>query len=95
LDVRRRWGDGRFLDVYYRDLVQDPMKQIERVYDFVRISLTPPVRERIEQARRTNVRHKYGVHDYRLEDFGLTRQKVAAGFAEYRERFAVAEQTDG
>jgi len=94
LDARRRWGDDRFLDVYYRDLVRDPMAQIERVYDFLGVALTPEAREQIELARRVNVRHRYGIHNYRLEDFGLTREMVAAEFAEYRGRFSVSEQTD-
>jgi len=94
LEARRRWGDDRFLDVYYRNLVHNPMEQIERVYDFAGISLSPQTREKIEHARGINVRHKYGIHNYRLEDFGLTREMVAAEFLDYRGRFNVSERTD-
>ncbi len=94
LGTRRRLGEDRFLDVYYRDLVRDPMRQIERVYDFIGSSLRGETREQIELARSSNVRHKYGIHNYRLEDFGLTREMVAEEFAEYRRRFSVSEQAD-
>jgi hypothetical protein len=94
LDSRRRWGEERFLDLYYRDLVRDPMGQIERVYEFTAIPLSVETRRRVERARAVNVRHKYGVHVYRLEDFGLTRQMVAEEFAEYRSRFHVSERAD-
>ena len=94
LGARRRLGEDRFLDVYYRDLVRDPMRQIERVYDFIGLSLSGETREKIELARSANVRHKYGIHNYRLEDFGLTRKMVAEEFAEYRRRFSVSEQAD-
>jgi hypothetical protein len=94
LEERRRRGEDRFLDVYYRDLMDDPMKQIERVYDFAGISLAPRAWERIDRARSVNIRHRYGIHDYRLEDFGLTREMVAAEFSQYRERFDVSERTD-
>jgi hypothetical protein len=95
MDARRRWGEDRFLDVYYRDLVRDPVGQIARVYEFAGIPLTPDARRRIEQARSVNVRHKYGVHAYRLQDFGLTREMVAEEFAEYCSRFDVRERVDG
>ena len=41
-----------------------------------------------------NVRHRYGIHTYRLEDFGLTREQVAGEYAVYRARFAVSEAAD-
>ena len=94
LDTRRRRGEDRFLDVYYRDLVRDPTRQIERVYDFIGVSLGRETRKQIELARRRNRRHKYGIHEYRLDDFGLTREMVAEEFAEYWKRFAVSEETD-
>jgi hypothetical protein len=94
LEARRRLGEDRFLDVYYRDLVRDPMRQIERVYGFIGLSLSGETREKIELARSSNVRHRYGIHNYRLEDFGLTRKMVAEEFAEYRRRFSVSEQAD-
>jgi hypothetical protein len=94
LEARRRWGEDRFLDMYYRDLVHNPMEQVERVYDFAGISLSPRTRERIDQARGVNVRNKFGIHNYRLEDFGLTREMVAAEFSEYRGRFDVSELAD-
>jgi hypothetical protein len=93
-EARRRWGEDRFLDVYYRDLMRNPMEQIERVYDFSGISLLPETRGRIERARGINVRYKYGIHNYRLEDFGLSRDMVAAEYSEYRERFDVSERID-
>jgi hypothetical protein len=94
LEARGRWGEDRFLDVYYRDLVRDPMQQVERVYEFAGISLSPQTRDKIEQATNINVRYRYGIHKYRLEDFGLTRGMVAEEYAEYRRRFDVSEPTD-
>jgi len=95
MEARGRWGEDRFLDVYYRDLVRNPIEQIERVYDFAGISLAPETREQIGQARNVNTRHKYGIHTYRLEDFGLTAEMVAAEFAEYCSRFDVSGRADG
>jgi hypothetical protein len=95
METRDRRHDDPFLDVYYRELVREPLAQIERVYRFAGVPLTAPVRQRIEEARRTNVRHKYGRHSYRLEDFGLTRNMIAQEFAVYRGRFDVSEEADG
>jgi hypothetical protein len=94
LETRKRRGEEGFVDVYYRDLVSDPMGQVQRVYEFAGMPLSAEVRERIEGARRVNVRHRYGIHTYRLEDFGLTREQVAGEYAVYRARFAVSEAAD-
>jgi hypothetical protein len=94
LDTRQRRGDERFLDVYYRDLAQDPMTQVERVYDFAGAPLTSGTRELIGQALSRNGRHAFGIHRYRLEDFGLTKDMIAGEFADYRRRFTVSEQAD-
>ena len=36
-----------------------------------------------------NPQHKYGVHQYQLEDFGLDRARLVEQFKPYCERFEV------
>jgi hypothetical protein len=87
-----RGQGGAFLDVSYYDLVADPMTQVQRIYDFIGRPLDPEVRGRLEASRRANPQHKHGEHRYRLEDFGLARDRVEAGFAAYRERHAIVRE---
>jgi hypothetical protein len=90
--ITSRGGGGAFLDVSYYDLMADPMTQVQRIYDFIGRPLDKAVRAGMEASRRTNRQHKHGEHRYRLEDFGLERDRVEAGFAAYRERHAIVHE---
>ena len=81
-----------FIDVAYRDLVTDPMKQIRRIHDFLGLSLRPDTEEAMRTWRSSNPQNKHGVHRYRLEDFGLDRARLEGDFARYRARFDVEQE---
>jgi len=68
------------------------MTQVQRIYDFIGRPLDHRARARMETSRRSNPQHKHGEHRYRLEDFGLDRDRVEAGFAAYRERHAIRRE---
>ena len=87
--TRDRVGDRGFVDVSYYDLVRDPMREVERVYDAAGAVLTPEARTAMEASRKVNRQHKYGKHKYSLADFGMTKDDVEPRIAEYRARFEV------
>ena len=89
METRERVGEDRFLDVYFHNLLRDPMREIERIYEFIDLPLMGETRRSLEAALRVNGRHRYGYHRYRLEDFGLSPAGVEARFAEYRRRFNI------
>jgi hypothetical protein len=95
MEARLRLGEDRFLDVLYHDLVRDPIGRLRRIYEFLAIPFTPELGRRMEEALRANRRDRYGVHRYRLEDFGLTHARVLAEFSTYLSRFQVPEERDG
>jgi hypothetical protein len=43
----------------------------------------------MESARKRNVRHKYGRHVYRSQDFGLARASIEATLGAYRAAFDI------
>jgi hypothetical protein len=86
---RERLPADVFLDVAYDDLVADPMKEVRRVCDFIGTPLSPATEGAMERWNAANPQHKHGVHRYRLEDFGLEREGLAARFAAYCEHFGV------
>lgn len=92
LDTRDRVGDERFLDVAYRDLVNRPERELERIYRFLDLPLTDLAAGRMRAWRGRNPQHKHGRHRYRLEDFGLDRRRVEADFAVYRRRFDIPHE---
>ena len=87
--TRDRVGDRGFVDVSYYDLVEDPMPEIERIYQTARMELTPDARQAMDASRKVNKQHKYGKHRYSLEDFGMTKEDVESRIAVYRARFDV------
>ncbi len=87
--TRDRVGDQGFVDVSYYALVEDPMLEIERIYDAASMELTRDARQAMEASRKVNKQHKYGKHRYSLEDFGMTKEDVEPRIAAYRARFNV------
>lgn len=78
-----------FLDVYYDDLITDPMAQVARIYDAAGIPLTDEVRAEMAAHRRSHAQHAHGQHRYTLEEFGLSEDEVSAAYAGYRQRFGL------
>jgi hypothetical protein len=89
--TRERADAGSFLDVSYYDLITDPMAQVERIYQFIGRPLTG-IRAHMEASRKENPQNKHGKHGYRLQDFGLDRATVDAGFEAYRTRHGIRRE---
>jgi hypothetical protein len=84
--------NDRFIDVYYYDLVRDPVGEIKKIYGFLGIPFSEKTAETMEKARQLNIRYKYGRHVYRLEDFELGKEQVKKIFAEYCKRYRIEEE---
>jgi hypothetical protein len=89
MDVRSRVEADSFLDVLYHDVVEDPMKEVRRVFDFIGFELAAETAAAMQQWRVKNRQTKHGTHNYRLEDFGLSRPGIDSNFEAYREKFGV------
>jgi hypothetical protein len=92
LATRERVHDKGFVDVSYYDLIKDPIREVERIYEAAGTPLTPEAREAMESARKVNKQHKYGRHKYSLADFGMTKDDVESRIAAYRTRFNVPHE---
>ncbi|NGZ59522.1 MAG: sulfotransferase [Nitrospira sp. LK265] len=77
----------RFLDLYYTDLVADPVAAVERVYRHFDLPLPDGLRETIRESVKRNPKNRFGQHRYNLHDFGLDLQEEEKRYAAYRERF--------
>lgn len=75
---------GRFLDVEYEDLMKRQDDALERIYAFLGWPLTDAARAGFARWRAENPRDKRKPHQYRIEDFGLTREGLASMYADYR-----------
>ncbi len=79
-------------DVIYYDLVKDPMHAVERIYAEASLPLTNEARTAMQVQRKASTQHKYGVHRYRLEDFGVDLAQAEAGFSKYRASFQLPHE---
>lgn len=85
--ARRHMGADRFIDIRYRDLVQQPVEMGTRVLTAANIDVTPKIRAGMETWIEANRREDRAPHRYTLEDFGLTEADINARFGEYRARY--------
>jgi hypothetical protein len=82
--------EERFLDVYYEELVTDPMAQVARIYAHAGVLLTPDAEARMRRWAVENERDRRPVHAYTLEEFGYTPEGLRRAFHAYCERFLVS-----
>jgi hypothetical protein len=88
--ARSRLGENRFVDVYHRDLIADPMREVRRVYEFVGCELTPEVSDAIQAWQVENRAGAHGTHRYTPEQFGLRADQLRSDYDFYVKHFDVA-----
>ena len=71
-----------FTDLIYEDLVSDPFGQLKKIYDRGE-GVSQSLEERFLIAERENPKGKYGVHQYSIADFGLSKEDLIQKNANY------------
>ena len=87
--VRSQADPNRFVDVLYRDLMCDPMAQLERIYRQAGIPFCAEAQCAAARTAKRNPQHRHGKHIYDAAHFGLNGAEVEAGFAAYRARYRI------
>ncbi len=92
LELRESRYPDRFIDVWYKDALRDPIGEVRRIYSFVGRELTPVAEERMRRWLRDNSRDKRAPHEYSMDTFAFTREQLERDFAGYRERFILSRE---
>jgi len=87
MEARTRYAEDRFVDLWFRDALSDPLTHIEEIYETFGIEMIPEARIGMAKWLEENRRDKRPAHRYTLEEFGFTDEGIKADFAEYRKRF--------
>ena len=87
-----RGGEARYLDLYYPDIVRDPIAAVRAVYAHAGMTLGDPAENAMRAFLTANPQARHGVHRYTLEQFGLDRERENARYAAYRARFAIGRE---
>jgi hypothetical protein len=85
--VREQLGEGRFLDLWFEDTVNQPLAEIRKIYDFLGMELTAEAQAEMARWQEFNRRELRPAHAYTLEQFGFTEAGLKQQFRAYRERF--------
>ena len=88
LAVRESIGPATFVDVFYDELVRDPIAAVRQVYQRAGRTLEASVEARMLDWVAQNPQAKHGRHRYGPADFGLSEEQVASAFEPYTRRFA-------
>ncbi len=97
IDVRDAgtFSAERFHDVHFPDLLADPMKVVEGIYDHFGLPLSGEAADRMRAFVAENPQGKHGVHRYRPEEYGLDVTRERDRFRRYTERFGIREEASG
>lgn len=85
--ARARIGEERFIDIDYREVAKEPLKQAQRVLAHIGIPLDDKIEAALTEFMAGNKREQRPMHDYSLERFGLNEADVREAFASYRARY--------
>ena len=83
----RALREDRFIDVWFKDALTNPIDQIRRIYEFAGMSLSDEAVAGMKRWRIDNSRDKRIAHSYTLEEFGLTEEGIRKDFEKYIDRF--------
>jgi len=83
IEYRKTQPQDRFLDINYDDLVDNAEGILEEIYKG-RGGIPEELMQQFIKAEQDNPPRKYGVHQYSLDDFGLSEEDIEARIKEYR-----------
>lgn len=78
---------SRTIDVDFDDIVGDPVRVIEGIYEATGRRLAPGGRAAMFRWNEENARHRHGRHHYEAADYGYSDDVIRKAFADYIDYF--------
>jgi hypothetical protein len=92
MDFREKFGEDRIVDVHYADLISQPIASMEKLYGELGDEFSDGARNGMQRWIDDNSQNKFGKHEYRLAEFGLTAREVEVQFERYLAKYDVARE---
>ncbi len=92
MDARAKLGEDRIIDVHYADMTSDPIGTMRKLYRDLGDEFTAEAEGAMQQWLDDNPQSKFGKHEYNLEQYGLSIDKLQDGFERYLSRYEVARE---
>lgn len=81
--------NSKIIDVYFPELISNPINTIEKTYQMLKIKLTEGTKQNIEHYLESRPRNKYGTHSYNLREFGLNKEEIRDKFKFYTDYYNI------
>ncbi len=85
--ARKKHDSNRFLDVYYTDLVNNPIEVVKNIYKHLGIQVSHETEIRMKAEVNASAKRKGKTHHYSLQQFGLEREDILDRFGQYIDSF--------
>ena len=87
MQARDSLGEDRFFDVSYHDVMANPVRTVERIYERFGLKMSDEHVANIRDWLARNPQTKHGVHKYSTDEFGLEAGAINRRFKDYVDRF--------
>lgn len=92
MDFRDKFGEDRVIDVHYADLTRDPVDTMRKLYRELGDEFTPEAEKGMCDWLADNPQNKFGKHEYKLTEYGLSVDKLQPLFERYLARYDVERE---
>ena len=92
MDARDKLGEDRIIDVHYADLMRDPLATMRKLYASLGDDFTSAAEQGMRAWLADNPQDKFGKHEYKLAQYGLSQQSLAPLFERYLSRYEVERE---
>lgn len=74
-------------DIQYEDLILHPIKSLEKIYQHMGKTMSAAMKAYAETYLKENPKDKHGRHEYSLDQYGITSERIHTAFDFYYHRF--------
>lgn len=92
MDARARIGHDRIVDVHYADLMRDPLGTARALYAGLGDDFTPEVESAMQTWLDANPQGKFGKHEYKLAQYGLSKEQLEPLFERYLAEYDIERE---
>ena len=89
LRVRDRIGADRFFDMYYHEMMADPMHVMRRIYDWAGDPFTADTAARMQHWLSEHPQNRFAPNKYNLDEYGLSIDVLMPVFVDYLDTFDI------
>jgi hypothetical protein len=89
MDFREKHGHDSMVDVHYADLMRQPIATMRKLYAALGDDFTPEAEASMQAWIDDNPQGKFGRHEYKLGEYGLTPDQVRKTFERYLSKYEI------